>query len=336
MTKNREEINARMSSIQKRVLLMIGAALVLSTFVIGCGRSTVAAVNGRKITRKEYYDRLERLPYTDPQTKQSVEAGVLVLQRLISEEMILRLAEKEGVAPTDQQIKDRIAQSSKQPGFAQNMQNSGITKDQFRELMRVEQAAFNLQTKGAKVPPAQVRAFYDKNRATVFTIPEQVQLAGIFVNSKAEADNAMTMLKKEVAFGTVAQALSKHPSAKTGGRLSPLARGDKGVPEYVQKPIFSTPRNKWTAPISDGRGGFVIFQVLQHLPQRTRAFKDVESMIRDRMMLEQGVQKNADLDEKMTKFREAAKIDVSIERYKKILVPEKPKAVTKTTKTGKK
>jgi len=325
-----------MSSIQKRVLLIIGAALVLSTFVIGCGRSTVATVNGRKITRKEYYDRLERLPYTDPQTKQSVEAGVLVLQRLISEEMILRLAEKEGVAPTDQQIKDRIAQSSKQPGFAQRMQEAGITKDQFRELMRVEQAAFNLQTKGVKIPTAQVRDLYDKNRATLFTIPEQVQLAAVFVNSKADSDKAMAMLKKGVAFGTVAQALSKHPSAKVGGRLSPLARGDKGVPEYVQKPIFSTPRNKWTDPISDGRGGFVIFQVLQHLPQRTRAYKDVESMIRDRMMLEQGVRKNPNLNEKMMKFRGAAKIDVSIERYKKLLVPEKPKAETPATKAGKK
>jgi len=309
---------------QKRVLLVVCGAFMLSAFVVGCGRGTVAKINGRKITRQEYFARLERLPYQDPNSGQSIEAGALTLQRLISEELIVRLAEKEGVAPTEQQIKERIAQSMKAPEFAANVRASGLTKDQLRELMRVEQAAFNLQTKGAKVTAAEVKDIYDKNKDTVFTIAEQVQLQGIFTDSKPNMDKVLGLLKSGVEFGTVARTMSKHGSAKFDGRLAPLARGFKGIPESVQAIIFATARDKYTAPVSTGGGGWAVFKVLQHLPKRVQRFKDVEVGIRDNMMLQRGMRKNPNLNAELTKFREAAKIDVYIERYKKLIIPPEP------------
>ena len=244
-----------MISTQKRVLLVVCGAFVLSTLVVGCGRGTVAKINGRKITRQEYYDRLERMQSADPATGQPVEAGALVLQRLVNEELIVRLAEKESVPPTEGQIQERIAQAMKQPGFATSMKQNGMTKDQLRELMRVEQAAFNLQTKGVKVTPAEVKQFYDKNKATVFTTPERVHLQGIFTDSKADMDKVVSMLKSGVEFGVVARTMSKHDSAKVDGRLAPLDRGARGIPESVQKIIFGTPRDKATPPVSTGSGG---------------------------------------------------------------------------------
>lgn len=322
-----------MSSIQKKVLLAIGAAFLVTTFTVGCGRGTVATVNGRKITRQEYYDRLERLPYRDPNTGQPMEAGALVLQRLINEELILRLAESKNVPPTDQQVNDRLAQASKQPGFSANMKASGVTKDQLKELMRIEQAAFNLQTKDVKVSEADVKKYYDQNKETQFTIPEQVNLAGIFVNSKAEADKAMGLLKSGVDFATVASSLSKDPvSAKQGGRLRPIARGDRNIPEAIQKIIFATPRGKYTNPIPSGGNTYVIFQVLQHRQKRTQSFADVSTPIRERMMVAKGMAKNPALNQDLEKFRESAKVDVGIDRYKKMLVPEKPESKAKEPK----
>lgn len=312
-----------MSSTAKRVLFFVIAAAVIATFMVGCGRGTVAKVNGRKITRQEYYDRLERLPYADNTSGQTVEAGALILQRLITEELILKMADKEHVTPTDQQINDRVAAAVKQPGFAANMKKNGITKEQFREMMRVEQAAFNLQTKGVKVTQADVKKFYDDNRTTVFTTPEQAYLSGIFVNSKAEADKAMSLLKSGVEFGTVARTMSKHESARLDGKLAPISRGDKGIPPAVQNIIFSTPKGKWTNPIASGQGGYVIFQVNQHIPKKEQKLADVQAAIRDRLMLQKGMEKNANLNEELTKFKNSSKIDVSIERYKAYITPPK-------------
>ncbi len=312
-----------MSSTAKRVLFFIVAAAIISTFMVGCGRGVVAKVNGRKITRQEYYDRLERLPYADNTTGQTMEAGALVLQRLVTEELILRMADKQRCAPTDEQINARIATAMKQPGFAANMKKNGITKEQFREMMRVEQAAFNLQTRGVKVTQDDVKAFYDQNKATVFTTPEQAYLAGIFLNSKAEADKAISLLKSNVEFGTVARTMSRHPSARVDGKLAPISRGDRGIPPAIQDIIFATPKGKWTNPIASGQGGYVIFQILNHIPAKEQKLPDVQNAIRDRLMLQKGMQKNANLNEELTKYKDTSKIDVMIERYKSYINPPK-------------
>jgi parvulin-like peptidyl-prolyl isomerase len=327
-----------MSSITKRVLFFVVAASLIATFMVGCGRGVVAKVAGRKITRQEYYDRLERLPYADQQSGQTMEAGALVLQRLITEELILRLADKERCGPTDQQINDRIASAMKQPGFAANLKKTGVSKEQFREMMRVEQGAFNLQTRGVKVTPDDVKAFYEQNKSTMFTAPEQVYLAGIFLNSKSEADKAMALLKSGVEFGTVARTMSKHPSAKMDGKLAPISRGSRGIPQAVQDIVFATPKDKWTNPIASGGGSYAIFQVLQHIPKKEQRLADVQNVIHDRMMLQKGVQKNANLNEELTKFRDTSKIDVMVERYKSYILPPKeaPAAPGGPAKDGKK
>ncbi len=327
-----------MSSMTKKVLVFTALAAVMAAFVAGCGQNAVAKVNGRKITRKEYYDALERLPYADQaQGGQTTEAGALVLNRLITEELLLRMADKDKVAPTEDQIKERIAQAMKQPNFAANMKNNGITKEVLKERMRVEQAAFNLQTKGVTVTDDEVKKIYKANLTTAFTIPEQVSLAGIFVPTKAEADKAINLLKQGVEFGTVARTMSKHESAKQDGRLLPLPRGAKGIPTAVQDVLFSTPKGQWTKPMDAG-GMWVIFQVIQHMPQKVQKLEDVQSTIRDRMMLQKGMMKNTNLNEELAKFRETAKVDVMIERYKAIINPAKPapeKAVAPAGKPAK-
>jgi len=313
-----------MDATYKRVFLLVAAAAVLATFVVGCGRSGVAKVNGRKITRQEYFSRLERLQYRDPTTNQPIEAGAWVVQRLISEELLLRLAEKEGVAPSDQQVRERTVQAHKQPGFTAGVKASGITPDQLKELLRVEQALFNLQTRDVKVADKEVRDFYDRNKDTSFTTPEQAEVAAIFLNSKAEAEEAMGLLAKKVDFGTVAARMSKEPNtAKQEGRLPvPITRGDRNIPEYVQKAIFSTPKSRYTNPIAYGEGGYVIFQMIQRHPKRTRRFEDEKYRIRQQLMVQKGIEKQINVEQELAKFRETAKIDIGIERYKKILVPE--------------
>ena len=313
-----------MSSANRRVVLALIALAVLAAFAAGCGRGVVAKVNGRKITRQEYYDRLERLQYTDPNTGQRNEAGAAVIDQLITEELILRLAEKEKAGPTEQQVKERMEQTMKTPGFAANMKASGFSKEQFKERMRVEQAAFNIQTKNVHISNKEARDFYEKNKdLPPFTTQEQATIGAIFLNNKSDVDKAMTLLKKGVDFGTVASMLSQDPvSSKQGGRLGrAIIRGDQNIPKNIQDIIFSTPPNKYTKPIPAGpTGGAVIFKVFLHRPKKIQPFSEFEYLIKQRLAVEKGVSKRIDINKLLEAYRKTAKIDVAIERYKPFIM----------------
>lgn len=316
-----------MTRAQYRVFI---ATLVLTAFSVvlaGCGRGTVAKVNGRRISRAEYYDRLERLPFTDPRTGQRVEAGAYVLGRLIDEVLVLKLAEQEKVPPTEEQVENRTAEFQKQPAFAAGLRASGLSKDQIKELMRVDQAFFNLQTKGVKVTEEEIKEAYEANKNTQFTTPEQLEVAAIFAENKKSADRAMSMLAKGIAFGTVAREISSdRKSAENEGRLpNPIIRGDRRIPESVQNIVFNTPKGKYTQPIFDGKG-YVIFKILDHQKQTTRKLKDVRYIIWQQLMLNKGAKKNPDVQEQLDKLRQKSDISVNIERYRRFLESPKPSA----------
>ena len=312
-----------MTSMHKRALFAIIVGVVLTTFVIGCGRGTVAKVNGRKITRQEFYTRLEHLPFP-LQSGAQAEAGLLVLEQLINEELVLRLAEKEGVPPTESQIKERLAYAQRQPGFARTLRSAGISRDQFKEILKVRQAAFNVQTKGISIPESNIRAYYDKNKDTVFTMQEHAFVAGIFTEDRPTADKAMKLLDKGVDFGTVAQQLSTDPiSREADGRLrKAISRGDPSLPKFVQDAVLSLPKGKYTL-IDGGDGGYVIFKVLEHRQKKVQKYEDARYGIREQMMLDAGGKK-IDMNQKLSKFRTGAKIDITIDRYKEQLTPKKP------------
>lgn len=316
-----------MRSTRQRVLLAVVACLVLASMMAGCGRRTVAKVDGSRITRDEYFRRLERLPYVDPSNGQRTEAGAFVLQQMVEEILILRLAEKEGVAPTEDQVKARTEEIQKQPSFRQ----ANVPKEQLKELMKVEQAIFNLQTKGVKVTDKEVKDYYEQNKEAQFTIPEQGEFRAIFTKDKAGADKAMEMLKKGVKFEVVARTLSEHATKEQGGLLPPMTRNRDDIPAEVRDKMFSLKPNQYSEPIADGGGGYVIFQMLKHQKERTQKFKEVEFAIKDALMRQKGSEKNSPekIKQAMDDLRAKADISVNIDRYKSMSTKDKDKAETK-------
>lgn len=302
-------------------MVLILAAAVVATFLVGCGNSTIAKVNGRKISRQEYYNRLERMPMPTQQNV-PVEAGMMVLRDLINEELLLKMAEKEKVAPTDAQVNERYAEMQKQPQFQQKMKESGLSKDQAKDLVRILQAHFNLVTRGITVPDKEVKDFYEKNKKTHFTVPENADVAAIFCESKADAEKAMGMLKKNVEFATVAAQLSSDPVSKErGGRLArPVYKNDPVLPEAVWKKVLATKKGEYTEPISDTSGN-AIFKVIRHNKEKTQKYEEVKFMIWETLMRDKGMRK-WDVDAELAKFREKAEIKIMIERYKDQLLPK--------------
>lgn len=301
-------------------MALVLMAAVVAVFLAGCGKSTVAKVNGRKISRQEYYSRLERMPM-GPQNMQ-VEAGIVVLRDLINEELLLRLAEKEKCPPTDTQVNERYAQMQKQPQFTARIKESGLSKEQAKDLVRILQAHFNLLTRGIKVPDKEVKDYYDKHKMSQFTVPENADVAAVFCEKEADVKKAQELLKQGVDFATVAQRLSSDPVSKErGGRLArPVYRNDPGLPPEVWQKVLATKKGEVTAPISD-RTGHVIFKIVRINPEKTQKYEEVKYMIWDGMMRDKGSQK-WDVDTELNKFRESAEIKIMIDRYRDKLLPK--------------
>lgn len=306
-------------------LLTVAGGVLITAFLTGCGEKTVATVDGAKITQSEYYQRLEEQPGgRDPITQKPIEAGAVVLQQMINEKLLLQLAEKEGVPPTDQQVNERFEQLKKStPNFDQKIKDIGITEDQLKREIRVQQAAFNLQTKGVKITDAQIKDYYEKNKNTEFTEQESAAVAAIFTKDKADADKAMKLLKENASFETVARAYSidKESAAQGGVLKTPITRQDNDNSEPIAT-IMKTKEGEITNPLPMGDGGYAIFKVLKHTPKRIKPLSEVEFSIREKLMTEAGSKKNPSLREQLDKFKKEASIKVNIEKYKEFLNPK--------------
>jgi foldase protein PrsA len=308
----------------KRILLALLAMAVLAVFVVGCGEGTVAKVNGRRISKQEYYNRLERLQLPNQQGGGQSEAGAVVVRRLIDEELILELAEKNHVSPTADQIKVRMQQAQKNPQTVQLLQKSGITPEQFKQMLRVEQAAFNLQTRGVTVSDSEVREFYDKYKDKVFTTPEQAFISWIVLNTPADVDKAQSLLKRGVDFGTVAKSLSidKATAAQDGRVPRAIFKGDAQIPEALQKAIFGIPAGTFTQPLKI-QNKYVICKVNERRPPSTRKFDDVSFDVKQNLMIQKGAQKKIDVNKELGDYRKDAKVWVGIQRYNEAINPPK-------------
>ncbi|MHB0998782.1 MAG: peptidyl-prolyl cis-trans isomerase [Armatimonadota bacterium] len=320
-----------MRTVSKGVLLTVAAATVLSTLVVGCGKDSVATVDGVKISKQEYYERLEQQPAgVDQLTQKPMEAGAVVLKQMIDEKLLLRLAEKQKVSPTEEQVNERLAQIRKLPNFEARLKETGITIEQLKKDLLIQQAAFNIQVKGVKISDSKIKEYYDENKDTLFTDPESANVAAIFTKDKADSDKVVSLLKQGVDFATVAKQFSMDKkSAEQGGIIpSPIVR-EGGTPQILQDSILGTKEGEITKPIvlPGENGGYAIFKVLKHNDRRVKPLKEVEFTIRESQMRELAAKKNLpSVGEQLEKFKGEAKYDIKIAKYKSIVTPKKAEA----------
>lgn len=310
------------SGIAASVIIAVFAALVLAIptpmfirdrQVAEHARSleTIATVNGRKISRQDYYTRLERTPGIGGMR----EPGLAVLRILINEELLLLLAEKRKCPPTEAQVKERYAAIQRQPGFMSWMGYNGFTEKEVRRMVRVEQAHFNLATRGVSVPEKELKASYEKNKKEYET-REHADVAVIFCDSKAEADKAMILLNKGTDFGRAAEQTSSDAGTRDrGGRIAtPIYSDNEAIPADILKTVMGTKEGKYTKPLQAGEG-WAIIKVIGHSPRKTQTYEEARYVIWNDKMLERA-KKKWDVDAELKRFHEAASIKVMIDRYK--------------------
>ncbi len=301
-----------------RVVVILILAVVVTTLA-GCGKKALIRVNGEKITKDEFYSRLERVPVQTPQGPQM--AGRFIVQQLIAEKLVEQLAREQKVEPTEEQINKKITFIKKQSGgdLRKVLAARGMTLENLKHQIAVEQAFVNIVSKGVNIPESKVRKVYEdglKQPNSPWVRPEQVRISAIICSNKDKAEKAYKLLKAGTEFGTVALQYSEDELTKqTQGVVGWVAR-TSNVPQIVKDLAFGLKPGEFSKPTLI-EGKWVIIKADQRRPKKITPYEDVKDVIREQLALQEGTKKN-DFRTAIRNFTKKADIQVTSSTYKDI------------------
>lgn len=302
-------------------LVALVVLAIFGTLLAGCGRRGLVRVNGEKVSKEEFYSRLEQVPV---QTQQGTKmAGQYVIEQIIGEKLIAELAKKEGVAPTEDQINKKIAAIKKESGndLAKALASRGMNMEDLKKQLTIQQALVNVVSKGVVIPEADVKKAYEQALAQTnspFKRPEQVFVSIIINSNKSAIDKAYKMVSDGTDFNTVAMKTNDIPLLKQNqGKFRWCGKNDTDLGDGFRKTIFSLEMGKFSQPFKDGEK-WVIVKAERKRPEHVQSYKDVKDMIREQMAVAKGAQQGT-FRQDMQKFTKDADIVVNAERYKPIV-----------------
>jgi parvulin-like peptidyl-prolyl isomerase len=289
----------------KRSLALAAAALAAVTLVAaGCGGSdeipadAVAVVDGTSITRssldgllarakKSYTAQKRAFPKAGTSEYQSLQTQAVAY--LVQREEYAREADKLGIDVTDQQIAKKVDEVKKQyfggsqAKFEKGLADQGYTKATLEDDIRSQlltEGIYKKVTSDAKVTDADVKSYYEKNRAN-YTVPESRSVRHILVKTKADADRIRAQLVNGGDFAALAKANSIDPGSKDAGGKLTVSKGQTVAP--FDKAAFSLDTNELSQPIKTQFGYHLIQPLGAVKPGSVTPFAQVKDQIRTQL-----------------------------------------------------
>ncbi|MDO8805738.1 MAG: peptidyl-prolyl cis-trans isomerase [Elusimicrobiota bacterium] len=281
------------------------AAAVLAIFATGLyaaekkvAAKSVAVVNGQKVTADELTKKL---------WWQYAAQG---LSELVDEKLLLEEGGRLGATADQKELETRYnnlaAGYADKAAFENNLKSVGWTSADLRELIRRQLIIRGtvIAAKKLAVTDADTAAFFEKNKERLGT-PESVKLSQIFVNTKAEADDAHLALSAGADFAKLSSLKSTDANLKkNNGSLGYISKGML-LPE-IEKEIFALQDGQYTKPLATGNG-FSIFRTEEHKPGKEASFEVIKAELKT-AILNQAI--TAKLPELATELRQKAKIEI--------------------------
>jgi peptidyl-prolyl cis-trans isomerase SurA len=304
----------------KRIFVVLAAAVAALTLV-SCKHSppanVAAEVDSHAITNTDL-EKTYQSQYSQ-QSEGASEDQVLtqkldLLSSMITQEIMLRKAEKLGLnavdADVDAEISKMRAPYTKEE-FEKQLSAQHMTLDDLRLKVRskltVDKLVNKEITSKITITDADVKNFYNNNKAA-FNLPEPaIHMAQVLVtpfpdpnvrnlkNSKAQNDkearakieDILGRLKRGDDFGMLAQNYSEDPnSAPNGGDMGFVRQSDlEKVNPELRKMVISLPPNG-VSPIIPTPEGYRILKVISKEPAGQRELNDprVQQNIRDTLL----------------------------------------------------
>ncbi|MGE0885748.1 MAG: SurA N-terminal domain-containing protein [Blastocatellales bacterium] len=310
-----------------RKFLLLSLLLTLMGIASACGGNsnasgggeddTAAVVNGKKISVKDV-DRVIAQQFRGQESQLSQLAlaayRLQALDTMINDEVLYQRTEKEGINPTDDEIRQAIQRYKQERGlteeaFANELKQTNQTEEQFRELAKRQLAVTKLYEKlnsQLKVQEREVAEVYSSNPKQ-FALQPGVYLSDIIIDpadnstkfdaigepaAEQRAREIQTRLKNGSDFATIARQLSEHESFRNSGDLGFLAREQfAGLPQMMGLSsslgdrFMSMQEGDITEPIRDQAGRWHIFKVTgKQTETRDRTLDEVRKEISDAIL----------------------------------------------------
>ena len=283
----------------KRTILAAAAVALLGTGLYAAEKKNVAVVNGVKIAPEELTKKLWW------------QYSAQGLSELIDEKLLLEEAGRLGLKTDSKEVDARMtsleANYPDKAQFEKNLKSVGWSKTELRALIQRQMLIRAAVIASAKlaVTDEDAKAFFDKNKERLGS-PEAVKLSQIFVNTKAEADDAYDLLTSVGAdFAKLSSLKSSDANLrKNNGSLGYIAKGML-VPE-IEKEVFALQPGQFSKPLATGNG-YSIFRSEERRPGKEADFAVIKEDIKAAMLNQAVTQK---LPELAAELRAKAKIEI--------------------------
>jgi foldase protein PrsA len=274
----------------------------------------IASVNGDKITRSDFDQRLESGPQGKSILNQMVQS-LLIDQYAQSNHIDISDAD---VAAKEQEIKSRFSPDQ----WTQTLKAQGMDEDAVHRILREQLIVQKAVASDIVVKPADIQAYLDKNHATLDT-PDQVHARHILVANLATAQIVEAKLKAGGKFEDLAKQYSTDPSSKDkGGDLGFFGKGQM-VPSF-QAAAFSQKVGVVGPPVKSPFG-FHIIEVLEKKPAVKATLANSSDKIKTVLVQQQ---EQEQIPQFLNNLRAKASIDIYADNLKDALPPMVPPAAT--------
>jgi len=259
-------MSRRKSELIPVIAVVAALAVVAIVWVVVTRATAVAIVNGQRITRREFVNRLEQV------------TGEQVLSDLINEQLIEQAAKKAKITVTSAEVDAEMEKLREQigPSFDSVLAQYGMTVEDLQKNMELNLLVFKVSTKDVTVSEDALMSFFEEHKSD-YDQPEMVKASHILVETEEKAKEIKKKLAEGADFAELARSESTDPmSAAEGGDLGFFARG-RMVAEF-EKAAFAMSPGQTSAPVKS-EYGYHIIRVTDRKDAHEATFDDVKDDI---------------------------------------------------------
>ena len=256
-------------------------------------QTVLAKVNGEDILQQNVDKMmnmfvLPQFKQQNPDKEMSVEdrqqAEKNVLDRLVTQTVLLQAATKLNLTPDAEELAKRVEQMK--------TQQSNISEEDWKMLvtneMLIQQVIQQEVVAKVTVADEEIQKFYDEQKDR-FREPEQVRASHILIGvaqdakpeekeaAKKKADDVLAQVKEGKDFAELAKANSTCPSKEQGGDLGFFPRGAMVKP--FEDAAFAMQEGQ-TSDIVETQFGYHIIKLTEKKAERTVPFEEVKDRLK--------------------------------------------------------
>ena len=301
-----------MSSSRRKLIPLLLLALV-ALLAAGCGSDDESgggtvpagsiALVGEQAIPKEELDRLIAQTKTnyEAQEQEFPAAGTPAYENIKSNlvRSLVQQAQWEqagaamGIKVTEDEVNSQLASLKEQffngdeEKYQEELEKQGLTEEQLREQIEsklLSDKIYAAVTKKATVTDAEVKAYYDQNKAQ-YEQPESRQVRHILVKKEALANEIHTKLENGGDFAKLAKQYSEDTASKAEGGKFEAFKGKTVAP--FDKFVFAADTGELSQPIKTEFGWHVIEVLSDVEPASAQPLDEVSETIKSTLLQEE-------------------------------------------------